>query len=114
MAQYNLGSMLFKLKQYERSVIYLEEAVRLDPSVKVYHDNMIGAYTLNKQYDDAISQLHKLLQIDPGNYKAYFKLGEIYYMLEKRTEAINAYRMCLQIQPDFAPARNRLQGLTLQ
>jgi spermidine synthase len=43
MAQYNMGSILLKMQQYEKSIPYLKEACRLDPVNTIYQKKLAKA-----------------------------------------------------------------------
>ena len=73
----NLG--LLKQNQGDNfsAIIYLEKAVKLEPSAPTHSNLGISLMALERK-DEAISHLKAAIQINPGDYNAHANLGIIY------------------------------------
>jgi tetratricopeptide (TPR) repeat protein len=99
-----IGESYFNLKQYAKSIPFLE----LYKGKKGKWNNtdfyQLGyAYFMQKEYESAISQFNKI--IDGKDFvaqNAYYHLGESYLNLDKKQQALNAFKNASEM--DFEPA----------
>lgn len=95
-----IGESYFNLKQYEKSIPYLE----LYKGKKGKWNNtdfyQLGyAYYMQKQYANAISQFNKIIGgKDFVAQNAYYHLAESYLNLDKKQEALNAFKNASEME----------------
>jgi tetratricopeptide (TPR) repeat protein len=75
----NLGGLL---KDYDKAVGYLKEAIALAPDYKIAYYNLGIKYQHQKKDREAVTAYKKVLELDPGDVDARVKLAWI-YMLSK-------------------------------
>lgn len=76
-----MGTTLFEMKEYDKSIVYYENCMKIDPNYKYTINNLLFlADTLTKsgKYDLAIKSLNTLVTYQPQHLQAYSTLGEIY------------------------------------
>jgi tetratricopeptide (TPR) repeat protein len=87
-AIYQLGVTYGKmLNQMDSAVIYLSEAVRLEPKNKLANRDLGVAYAMNGKYSMSLPYLRKVVQISPEDPDNYINLGITYQKLGMQTEA---------------------------
>ena len=99
-----IGESHFNLKQYEKSIPYLQ----LYKGKKGKWNNtdfyQLGyAYYMQKDYENAISQFNKI--IDGKDFvaqNAYYHLGESYLNLDKKQQALNAFKNASEMEFELA------------
>jgi tetratricopeptide (TPR) repeat protein len=97
-----IGESYFNLKQYEKSIPYLE----LYKGKKGKWNNtdfyQLGyAYYMQKQFENAVSQFNKILNgKDFVAQNAYYHLGESYLNLNKKTQALHAFKNAMEMDFD--------------
>lgn len=95
-----IGESYFNLKQYEKSIPYLE----LYKGKKGKWNNtdfyQLGyAYYMQKEYANAISQFNKIIGgKDFVAQNAYYHLAESYLNLDKKQEALNAFKNASEME----------------
>jgi protein O-mannosyl-transferase len=55
---------------FEKSIGYAKEAIRLDPSNAIAYNNLGSAYNAAGMFEQAIEALNKALELDPTNQLA--------------------------------------------
>ena len=99
-----IGESYFNLKQYDKSIPYLE----LYKGKKGKWNNtdfyQLGyAYYKQKDYENAISQFNKIIEgKDFVAQNAYYHLGESYLNLDKKQQALNAFKNASEMDFDSA------------
>ena len=99
-----IGESYFNLKQYEKSIPYLE----LYKGKKGKWNNtdfyQLGyAYYMQKDYANAISQFNKIIGgKDFVAQNAYYHLAESYLNLDKKQEALNTFKNASEMEFDVS------------
>ncbi len=99
-----IGESYFNLKQYDKSISYLQ----LYKGKKGKWNNtdfyQLGyAYYMQKDYENAISQFNKIIAgKDFVAQNAYYHLGESYLNLNKKQQALNAFKNASEMDFDVA------------
>jgi len=99
-----IGESYFNLKQYPKSIPYLQ----LYKGKKGKWNNtdfyQLGyAYYKQKDYENAISQFNKIIGgKDFVAQNAYYHLGESYLNLDKKQQALNAFKNASEMDFDLA------------
>ncbi|MDT7833504.1 tetratricopeptide repeat protein [Flavobacteriaceae bacterium S356] len=98
-----VGESYFNLKEYEKSISYLEEYRGKKGKWSNTDYYQLGfAYYKQNDFEKAVSNFNRI--IDEQNnvsQNAYYNLGECYMYLEKKTEALNAFKNASEM--DFNP-----------
>lgn len=98
-----VGESYFNLKEYEKSIPYLEEYRGKKGKWSNTDYYQLGfAYYKQNDFEKAVSNFNRI--IDEQNnvsQNAYYNLGECYMYLEKKTEALNAFKNASEM--DFNP-----------
>jgi tetratricopeptide (TPR) repeat protein len=64
-------------KEYDRAVVDLNKAIRLDPKSSNAYKNRSFAYDSKGEYDHAIADLNEAIRLDPNNAKARSALARV-------------------------------------
>ncbi|TFG98166.1 MAG: tetratricopeptide repeat protein [Myxococcales bacterium] len=90
---------------YERALVELERASKLDPSrdVDLYAANLRGK---SGDFDGAVSHMERLLAEHPDDDELLFNLGVIYGEAKRIEEAIGFMQRALERNPENASALN--------
>jgi len=82
--QNNLGSILLNMGKYQEAVLYLENAVGIDPGVAKRWMNLAICFEKMKKYSRAKEAIRKAIKLEPGNSK-YSKILEHIKNLENES-----------------------------
>jgi len=100
-AHFYLGKIYVERKDYQTSVPYLQEAVKLDEKT----DKLMAlgdSYFELKKYDVAIVQYLKVSNYEPNNANAYYKMGLTYVGLKNSIAARQQLRKLEPLNKDLA------------
>ncbi len=89
-------------EEYEKALLYLEEAAKKDP--RYANAYFLMGYT-NAQlgrYPDAFDAYKKAIQIQPDFVFAHFYLGLIYLEMRDRNHALEEYKILKNLNRDYA------------
>lgn len=111
-----LGNAHNYLQQYDLSIQYYEQALRLDPSYTDAINNQALTYRdaglfYGQQQGDlakAIEYLNKAISILPNDYETVFGLGVAHGLNGNISQAIELFTKSTQIQPNSAAAWRNL------
>jgi tetratricopeptide (TPR) repeat protein len=107
-AKNNLGAMYHLDGDLDAARHYYLEALRLDGSQRLVHNNL-GLIAVNqKRYTEAESEYSKELAINPYYDNAWLNLGILYVKMGKLKEAKNSFQNAYQINPNNGQAYNNL------
>jgi len=70
--RFHFGDLMLHRGDLARAEMYLESAVRLDPSLARAHASLGALRTLQEQYDAAFEHLQRALELDPQSPFAHF------------------------------------------
>ncbi len=95
-----------ELKQYDRVVFLLNNAIALDPKgAGAYYNRGIAYYYL-KEYKRAVEDYDRTISLDPKSAGAYNNRGLAYYYLKEYKRAIEDYDRAIALAPEGASAYN--------
>jgi predicted O-linked N-acetylglucosamine transferase (SPINDLY family) len=98
---YNLGIVLYDLKQLEGAVASYDKAIQLDPDYAEAYYNRGNAFHDLRQLDAAIASYDKAIQLDPGYVGAYVNRGNALQHLKQFDAAASSYDKAIQLKPDL-------------
>ncbi len=93
----------------EEAIGAYQQAIAIYPDHADVYNNLGVVYTLKQDFGKAITNL--LQAVEKGQDKAdtYFNLGACYEMIQNTVSARRYYQKALDKDPDYSPARERLQ-----
>lgn len=66
-ANNNVGVLLFETRHYKQAIVFMNKAVKKEPSNKNYWINLARAYFRNEQYNESFFTLYDALAVDPDS-----------------------------------------------
>jgi Bacterial SH3 domain/TPR repeat len=75
---FRLGEKAYQDKDYEKTVKYLQQAVKLEPNNSDWHNRLGDAYYYIKDYEKALREYSKTIEINSIDGNAYLGLGSVY------------------------------------
>lgn len=101
--KYNVVNSLIKLKEYDRSIVLLNESLAKD-SVKYTSETdrfMLGnVYSKKGEHKNAISNYKMALELGPKNFDATFGIASSYFNLKNYDEAIKWWLKAVELRPN--------------
>ena len=82
-----LGDIYFRHHHYQPAVQLLEEAIKLQPSIRVTYLDLGIIYTYQKQYARAAAALQRAIRLDPQRADAHYRLAITYHALGREAES---------------------------
>ncbi len=106
---YLIGTAFVAKKQYQESIKYLENALKLNPNHSQIYGNLATAYLLLNDQVKAIEMYNKAIELNPENADALFNLASVYQIQNNHSEACKYFEKAYAITND----EKSLVGLTL-
>ena len=103
-----LGMMASDVGKHEIAVEYIGRAIRLQPNVAVFHNNLGNAYHALRSIPEAIACYRRALELNPNLFEACNNLGAALKNGGQLDEAVKSCRRALELKPDFAEAHCNL------
>jgi protein O-GlcNAc transferase len=112
-ANYNLGTIYFKLNKFKEAVKYLTLAVTINPNSSLAYNNLGLSQKNSFHLSEALDAFKKASDIDPKNFQAFNNLGSALIETNDFQKAIINCNKALKLKPDFPGAWENL-GLSYQ
>jgi len=106
---FNLGYLEFQRRQYERAMIYLRAAVRLNPEHAMTQRYLGHSLFKTKNYKDALAALRKAVDLQPDDKESLFAMGECFHELNQDDQAIRVFSH-LRTDPALGPSAALFAG----
>jgi tetratricopeptide (TPR) repeat protein len=101
----NMGSVYLYIRDYDRAIAYLDEAIRLDPKDVLAYNHRGIAYKNKGEYDRAIADYSEAIRLFPSYAEAYFDRGTIYAKeRDDYDRAIADFNEVIRLNPNHALA----------
>ncbi len=111
-AIFKKAKSLKTMKDYDKAIWVLKEAIKLDPTKPAYY-LMLGSCQaqLPQNKKDAELNLQKAAEMEAWNAEPFFELGMLFYSerLFKRAETF--FRKALDLEPNHHQARIKLEAI---
>ncbi len=91
---------------YERALVYLEAALRMDPKNAIIHSNRGNVLQELNKLQLALEAYEKAISLDRKYAEAYNNKANTLFLLDKFDEAIEAYEKAIELNPDYSDAYN--------
>lgn len=102
--QFSLACAREQLAEYESARGYLATVLRLDPSLEVAVQSLLGSMFRNEErLMDALACVDRALAIDPGYFYAHVIRGRCCSALGRMHEACESFRRAVEINPHPEP-----------
>lgn len=105
---YNLGLLLFEIKEYGRAIESFLQAAEYNPGDADIFFNLALSYKNAGDIEAAVSMYCKVLQLEPQSIDALYNLAGCYRQQKSYDEAALTYRKVLQRDSDHLSATNNL------
>lgn len=99
-----LGVAEHQAGNYATAIEYIGRAIRQNPLVPLYHNNLGSAYQSLNRLDDAARCVSASLELKPDSADAHYNLGVILSGQGEHGKAEACFRQALTLRPDFAQA----------
>jgi tetratricopeptide (TPR) repeat protein len=90
--------------RFDESIDYITKAVRTNPYVYSYYNNLGLAYKFVKRLDEAIENFSKAIELFPGFAGAYNNLAIALAERGQEDEALENFKKALTLKPDYTEA----------
>ena len=107
-----LGLVTRQFGNHEIAVGLINQAIKLNPNVAMFHNNLAETYRVMDRPDEAIAHCKKALALQPDFSEAYYNLAMALRMQGKLDEAIACFEQAIRGKPGFIEAHAGL-GETL-
>ena len=101
-----IGIDLYRKEEYNQSIYYMEEAIKLNPNFANAWSNKGAALNGQSKYDEAIRALDEAIRLNPNLSVAWSNKGYALYSQGKFDEAIKALDEAIRLNPNFTDAWN--------
>ncbi len=107
---YNLGSIFYSQKEYEKAAPFLRKALVVQPDNSTAMEYF--GYTMQhlRKYQDALQCLKKVLDVHPENKEVLFAMGECFYEIGSNEQALKIFTH-LRLSPGIGPKAALYSGL---
>ena len=95
-----IGTCYMKLKEFEKSIVPLESALKKAPDNLGVYNSLGTAYMATSNGEKAIQCYQKALELNPDNPMAYFNIGSALQIQQKHTEAIEYLKKAVEIDEE--------------
>ncbi|MFH1672668.1 MAG: tetratricopeptide repeat protein [Pseudomonadota bacterium] len=110
----NLGSVYYEKGDYNRSVQFYKEALKVVPQLARADQGLGRTYIAMGKYEEAVFSLEKAVKGAPNFAAAYYDLGQAYLKLQSFEKALSAFKKVLELTSDGelnAKARDAIHEL---
>ncbi len=105
----NLGLTQARLNRPVEAIASLEKYLDLEPGEARIAFSIGDLKLQTGDYAGALASFEQVMQSNPVDILALFKLAECYRLMGHRDSAALGYQRVLQLEPEFAPAREKLE-----
>ncbi|MEM0074688.1 MAG: AAA family ATPase [Candidatus Micrarchaeaceae archaeon] len=108
---YTKAGQLFEENRFEEAIDLYSQAIKLDPVYSSAYFNRALSYALINRYDNARLDAEKVMELEPDSFDAPYVLGLVNEYEGNFEDAKSWYEKALKINPDYQPAKTRLEQL---
>ena len=95
-----------KFTDSNQALMFLNQAIRLDPNFADAYHNRGSAYLDLDQYDRAIDDYNQAIRLDPNSAPSYNNRGHWYYKKVQFERALEDYNLAIRLDPNLVFAYN--------
>ncbi len=93
------GAAESRLHLDERAIAHYEEAMRLQGSSTMLHNNLGALYLRNGRLEEALPHFQRLAELTPADARIRFTLGALHARAGRRSEAREEWNSALHLDP---------------
>jgi tetratricopeptide (TPR) repeat protein len=109
-----LADVWLKQEKYAEASVSYRQAIALNPNSFWSCHNLGYALLKQKSFQDASMVLQQAIALKSDFFWTYYNLGDAFIQLQEWEKAAAAFEQVLQLQPNFSPARQKLQYVAEQ
>jgi Flp pilus assembly protein TadD len=109
-----LGVLADQLKQHQRAIDFIRQAIALRGDRPHYYNNAALALRSLERFEEAEAACRTALRLNPAYLVAKSTLGMILRSAGRLDEALDCYRAAILQRPDFTEAYNNLGNVLCQ
>jgi tetratricopeptide (TPR) repeat protein len=106
---YNLGFLEFQKRQYEKAVLHLRAAIRMNAEHPMALRYLGHSLFKTKNYKEALGILKRAVDLQPDDKDSMFAMGECFHELGQSEQAIRMFTH-LRTDPVFGPSASLFAG----
>jgi len=110
-AEYNLGSLIAKLGNYDQGIDHLERAKKLYPELPDIYLQLGTAYYLKGENEKSLLSYMRAIELGKDSSALRYNIALVYIRLGNPERAREELQKSLEIDPTFNPARKALKSL---
>lgn len=99
-----MGTLAAEAKRYDKSIEYLERAVKLRPKDPAFRNNLANGYILDGQHANAIPHLRRAIKVKPRFLEAICNLGRALRGAGKTAQALEWFDKALAFDSEHKSA----------
>ena len=103
-----IGVSYSKIKIYNKAQAYFEKAIKINPKVSEYYNNLGANLNEMSKFEAALYPLKKAVLINPSYYQALDNLGNSYRELFEFKLSQDFHLAAINLKPDFFEAYSNL------
>ncbi len=97
---FNLAQVYAVTGSSEKAIVYLSEAMEMDPNYSEYYNDRGNLYLNLEQFAEALKDYQKAIELSPPYWEVWSNLGRCYVKTNQPYEAVKAYDRALDLKPD--------------
>lgn len=101
---YSEGAAHDKAKRYEEALVAFEQAIKLDATYAVVHNDRGAVLYELKRYEEALAAYEEAIKCDPTYSYPHVGKGSVLYALKRYRGALVAYEEAIKRDPGYANA----------
>lgn len=105
-ANYNLGTFLFRKERADEAIEYYKKAIAIHPSYVDAHYSLGIALSAEQRYAEAIKEYHAVLRLRKDHKKILFRLADALAKNGQLDEAVIYYKKALEGDPNDTETLN--------
>ena len=99
-----LGIIAAQMKDWEKSVKLLTQALIIDNTIPAVYNNLGVAYKELKLFDDALQNYNFAISLKPNYSEAFYNRGLVLHELKRLAESLESYEIAISLKPNYAEA----------
>ena len=104
---HQLGIIAHHMGNQETAALYIEKAIRVQPTAIMYY-HLGNVFLAQDKYEDAETSFTKAIGLNPSIAEAHSNLGDTHLALGKYDAAANNFRHAISLNPSLAAAHHNL------